>query len=160
MDMDINNTNMLEAGAYFRQTMDQQQDWHPIGTAPKDGTVIEVRCTYGVAPWYGLFIWKEIVVLHDNNGESHEMRSPGWKRVGDDSSSFEEGSSFTWRPYRGMTISYIDPTGGAQDSPAYWRGAAAASHGLPVDVFEKSTQLNVDDQKRGFLWRLLRWFEW
>ena len=166
--MNINNTLStptsntgvyLSVGAAARQGAYDGQGWRPIGTAPKDGTIIEIRCTYGVAPWYGIFIWKETVVLRDNNGESFEVRRPGWRRVGDDSSSFEEGPSFAWRPYRGSTISYVDPTGGAQDSPAYWRGAAAASQGLPLDIFEKLTQRNAEkaERKVGFWDWFFRW---
>ena len=31
--------------------------WKPIESAPKDGTIVEIRCKYGIDPWYGEFKW-------------------------------------------------------------------------------------------------------
>lgn len=31
--------------------------WQSMDTAPKNGVVIEIMNTYGIAPWYGLFKW-------------------------------------------------------------------------------------------------------
>ncbi len=111
---------------YFSNSQPNRDGWQPIATAPHDGTVVEVRCTYGVAPWYGIFRWTK-----------REWGDEGWVRVGDERSGFSEDPSFSWRPYAGATSSYVDPTGGAQDRPEYWRRAAAVRSGLPPDYFEK-----------------------
>ena len=153
MDFDINNQQALVAGAFYAQQAKRTEDWRGMATAPRDGTIIEVRCTYGVAPWYGLYRWTDRITLNQN-GVIHEMTGqPRWAKVGDDSSGFSEDSSFSWRPYNGAATAYIDPTGGLQDSPAYWRGAVAAKYGLPLNYFEQETAQNVaKDQKknRGF----------
>lgn len=117
-------------------------------TAPRDGTVIEVRCTYGVAPWYGIYRWGDkITVVQD--GITHEMHGqPRWVKVGDECSGFLEDQTFSWRPVTGMVSSYVDPTGGRQDDPAYWRAAVARKYGLPESYFEQKPSL------------LRRWFGW
>lgn len=164
MDYDINNQQALQSGAYFQQRMASQSDgWSPMDTAPKDGTVIEIRCTYGVAPWYGLFRWTGERSAMDQNGERHPFTTtPTWVRFGNDSSSVDGGSSFTWRPYKGDTASYVDPTGGMHDSAAYWRGAVAAKYGKPLDYFEKETArngaINSGTDYRGFWSRLFDWW--
>lgn len=86
--------------------------WDPINTAPRDGTIIEVQCNYGVAPWFGLYRWED--------GGSGAR----WWEVGGFDSSFTEGGSFSWRPYTGDPERYIDPTGGEQDTRNYWLAAA------------------------------------
>lgn len=101
---DINNQEMLASGAYHRVA--RPGEWQPLETAPKDGTIIEIRCTYGVAPWYGLYHWVET-----------ELFGPKWAKVGDDSLGIaDDDGSFSWRLYEGDSEAYIDPTGGAQDS--------------------------------------------
>ncbi len=103
-------------------------DWQPIKTAPRDGTVIETKCTYGVAPWYGLHKW-----------DSYEWRTEKeWRSATDSRSSVTEGPYLYWRPFNGNPSEYVDPTNGVQEDMAYWRGALAAKYGLPPDTFEKS----------------------
>ena len=148
--MNINNTLStptsntgvyLSVGAAARQGAYDGQGWRPIGTAPKDGTIIEIRCTYGVAPWYGLYRWSNGIRYAIFQGQEVKiLGSPGWVKVGDDMAGFEEDPTFSWRPYTGNASIYVDPTGGAQDSPEYWRGAVAAKYGLPLDTFEKSAR--------------------
>lgn len=80
--------------------------WQSMSTAPKDGTQVEICCTYGVAPWYGVYSWK--------NGR--------WSEVNDNSKGLTEDNSFHWRPYSNgkCPAEYIDPTGGAQNTRNYW----------------------------------------
>lgn len=154
---DVGNMQMLRAGANAEMSMANVADWRPIASAPRDGTIIEVRCTYGVAPWYGLYHWvsgpEEVEALSldaDGTTKSHKVivtREPHWAKVGEPSLGFSEGPTFTWRPYQGNATQYIDPTGGAQDSPAYWRGAVAQKYGLPLDYFEKETARNIGQSK-------------
>lgn len=139
MDMDVGNLKALQAGAEYHRTMGQSQGWLPISQAPRDGTIIEVRCTYGVAPWYGLYRWTSNTKFIGQDGKLFDVvMAPRWAKVGDDSSGFTEGPTFTWRPYTRDPSAYSDPTGGLQNSAAYWRGAAAQERGLPIDYFENS----------------------
>jgi hypothetical protein len=90
-------------------------DWKPMSTAPRDGTPIEIRCTYGIAPWYGLFIWGD---------DADYPGYPRWMKVGDESSGIQEGSAFQWREYSGNPAQYVDPTHGAQETKEYWQAAS------------------------------------
>lgn len=129
----------LQTGAIYQRTMGASSDWRPIDTAPRDGTTIEVRCTYGVAPWFDLYHWTETpgTWACPTDGTPCRAQSGRWTKVSDENSSFDPSGSFTWRPYSGAAANYIDPTGGAQSSAAYWRGAVAAKYGLPLNTFEK-----------------------
>lgn len=113
-------------------------EWRPMATAPRDGTPIEVRCTYGVAPWYGLYRWIKTpgVQVCRPGGQSFPQEGR-WAGVHDEGRSFDEDNSFSWRPYAGNSVTYVDPTGGAQNTDSYWRRAVAAKYGLPPDHFEK-----------------------
>ena len=96
-----------------------QDGWTPISTAPKDGTVIEVRCTFGVAPWYGLYFWKKEIFF--NNAGRHEGR---WCKSGDENRGFDpDDRFFSWRNTNQTSTQYVDPTGGAQNTEEYWRRA-------------------------------------
>ncbi len=122
----------LKIGAYFQRTqMTSLHDWMPMEHAPRDGSPIEIRCTFGVAPWYGVFAW---------NGD-------GWFRYGNTHSSVESDAKgnapfLSWRPLRTAPELYVDPTRGIQNDPAYWRGAMAAKVGLPIDALEKEAARN------------------
>lgn len=97
------------AGSYSTSNCDsiasaQGGGWKSVSSAPRDGTTVEMLETYGVAPWYGIF--------HFSEGR--------WEKVGDRYSGVEEDGCLFWRPYGGAAGSYVDPTGGAQESVAYW----------------------------------------
>jgi hypothetical protein len=113
--------------------------WRSMDSAPHDGTIIEVRCTYGVAPWYGLFYWTNGVERTTFQGQQIELHGqPRWAKVNEPQSSFSDDPTFSWRPYTGSAQTYVDPTGGAQDTEQYWRRAAARKSGLPANTFEPS----------------------
>ncbi len=118
----------LRAGAAARHAEVGPETWRPMPDAPRNGLLIEVRCTAGIVPWYGLYHWIT------NTDRSDVAR---WARVDDESHTFTEGPDFTWRPYHGDHRTYRDPTNGLQDDPAYWRGATADQYGLRLDAFEK-----------------------
>lgn len=95
--------------------------WQSMSSAPRDGSIIELRCDYGIAPWFGLFRW---------DGER-------WSNAIRDGSSVSGEDTLTWRHTTAFTSNYVDPTGGQQDDPHYWRVAAARSYGLSDDYFEE-----------------------
>lgn len=101
--------------------------WQSMGTAPKDGTVVEICCTYGVAPWYGLYCYKD----------------DRWQRTDDERSGFTEDNSFHWRPYSNgqSSAQYVDPTGGAQNTRNYW--LHACGHPPAKDGYEDFTKPNL-----------------
>jgi hypothetical protein len=113
---------------------DQTEMWLPIETAPRDGTVIEIRNCFGVAPWYGLFVW--------------DAPRREWRSAVDDRCGIIEGSYLTWRFYFSPVAEYSDPTGGFQNDPRYWREAVARKYRLPIDTFEPKPE------KKSFLNRL------
>lgn len=107
-------------------TMSDDEGWRSMDSAPKDGTIIEVRCTYGVAPWYGLFRWTTKYLALSNGGKILvEDSTPGWHSP-TENAGFTADSTFTWRPYKGSSTAYDDPTHGAQKTNAYWLSAARA----------------------------------
>jgi hypothetical protein len=107
--------------------------WRTMQSAPRDGTIVEMIQTYGVAPWYGIFKWvKEKVNAQTNcvQIKSGVVSSSGtacappaaigrWQSAEDDHSGVVENKCLFWRPYEAKG-KYVDPTGGAQKSVAYW----------------------------------------
>lgn len=140
-NFDVGNMQMLSAGA--RASANGGNGWRTMDSAPRDGSYVELECRYGVAPWYCIARWTDEVVSSDQNGLRHtwKQHEKSWQKP-EGGGPFSEGS-LRWRPYNGEVSAYSDPTGGAQDSPAYWRGAIAAKYGLPLDAFEEDTRRNV-----------------
>lgn len=117
-----------------------------IATAPRDGTIIEIKNTYGVAPSYALFRWSGEIAWPDGRTTT---TSPYWQSVKDCRSGLDgEGPWATWRPFIGDPSMYVDPTNGAQHTSEYWRGATAAKHGLPLDAFERIAAENARRNSR------------
>lgn len=101
-----------------------QSPWNPMVSAPRDGTIIELCCTYGVQPWYGLFRWTSTIEVLTMQGEdvTISLGEPGWfgvdgRRRGQ---GVMEEAPRQWRPYEGDPNTYVDPTHGAQETHAYW----------------------------------------
>lgn len=107
--------------------------WKPMASAPRDGTVVEMLETYGVAPWYGRYKWiKKGTVIHATsqvvNGDNKTVtevpitytESVGrWANTSDSRRGITEDECGFWRP-TAQTGEYTDPTGGAQKTTAYW----------------------------------------
>lgn len=108
-----------------------------MDTAPRDGTYVELKNTYGVAPWYCIARWTDENFALGANGTKMTFKTnkPSWVKP-DGVGPFSE-ESLHWRPYNGSVEDYVDPTGGMQNDPAYWRGAVASKYGLPINHFEK-----------------------
>jgi len=119
--------------------------WQPMEVAPRDGTIIELMCTYGVAPWYGLFYWsaKGMAQSMDGGMVEIEFGQPRWVNAKDKSSGVSDEPYLKWRPFNGGVNSYVDPTGGAQNSMAYWRDAVATKYGLPFVGFLSSASVRL-----------------
>jgi hypothetical protein len=81
-------------------------DWKSLNSAPHDGTVVEVLNTYGLAPTYGLF--------------KYVKADKWWQDVRKANQGIVSEVCMYFRPYNGTVSAYVDPTGGAQDSVAYW----------------------------------------
>jgi hypothetical protein len=82
--------------------------WKPLSTAPKDGSVVEILETRGYAPMYGLFRW----------GDFGGMQS--WVSVKESNIGHSDTACAFWRPYTGNPRTYVDPTGGRQNTTKYW----------------------------------------
>lgn len=147
------HNRVLSAGAYFHDSAGSPEGgWRSMDSAPRDGTVVELRCTYGVAPWYDLFKWTAENAPIIQDGVTYNFRddqAPRWKKAQNLQSSVDDGPYLSWRPYNGDAASYTDPTGGAQNDMAYWRGAVAHKYGLPLDHFEGIAAENAARNARG-----------
>lgn len=124
-------------------------DWKRIATAPRDGTKVEILQTYGVAPWYDLFYWRKkgtkyVQTVHYSiDGKSAGDRQEtfvetkgSWASADRPGHSVIESSCLFWRPYKGPD-EYVDPTGGAQNSVAYWCAAEHLQYDPKKDVCVK-----------------------
>lgn len=126
---------LLVTGIAFGQECDSiaaasYGGWKPVSTAPRDGTVVEMMQTYGVAPTYGLYKWtRELMVLELVFGQRspqpkpYKMKTPAWVSADNSGSYFDSSRCLFWRPYKGDVAKYVDPTGGAQNKVAYWCAA-------------------------------------
>ncbi len=142
----------LQIGAFEQGTaVHDFSGWRSMDAAPRDGTWVELKCTYGVAPWYCIARWTDEYVCQGRNGERYTGKSdkPSWQKP-EGGGPFSEGS-LHWRPYSGEVSAYADPTGGMQNDPAYWRGAVANKYGLPLDHFEKMAAKNRTKNERSTL---------
>lgn len=137
---DVNNREILNAGA--QSLTSTFGSWQTMGSAPRDGTWVEIKNSYGVAPYFGLARWTTDGLAQGSEGlVPFQHEKPQW--VTDDGGGYGSEDKLTWRPYDGDIKAYVDPTNGMQNSPAYWRGAVCAEHGLPVDAMEEQTAKNV-----------------
>ena len=97
-------------------------NWKDITLAPRDGTPIEIKNDYGIAPTFSLCSW---------------VAGRGWVHTNDDCQGVGDGPWLTWRPYEGDPESYVDPTNGAQETEQYWRAASGNNGGWVGDLFNK-----------------------
>lgn len=75
--------------------------WLPINLAPRDGTIIEIKDDHYERPRYCLASF--------TRGELESLTG----------TLAAPAHLLSWRPYKGTVESYIDPTGGYQDTPEY-----------------------------------------
>lgn len=109
--------------------------WNPIASAPRDGTIIEIQNNYGIAPHFGLFKWHKT-----------EWGDEGWRHANDPEiggCSSTDALHLSWRPYEGSLDDYRDPTGGAQDTRAYWIRASGLN---PADY--PGSEMNWEEEAR------------
>ena len=134
----MSDRSALETGGYQERYANREfTGWRSMDTAPRDGTWVELKCTYGVAPWYCVARWTEEIITA--TGTTFRGRASWQKLQG--GGPFDEGS-LHWRPYEGDPAAYVDPTCGMQNDMAYWRGAVASKYGLPLDHFEELAARN------------------
>lgn len=131
---------MLIGNAWAKTRIDEMSEdagqiaspeWRSMSSAPRDGTVIEIRNAYGICPWHGIFKWASSMRMewytHDENGRrflgiEETPCNPCWVdvyRVGHRLDADSERYC-SWRPYDLDLRVYIDPTHGAQGRPEYW----------------------------------------
>lgn len=127
---------LILATLLIGSTAADAQEWRTMDSAPRDGTVIEIQNNYGVAPWYGIFRYGGKMTI-----ESCTLESDGTTFFPCDNPKFVEvdaGDSWVsvdrpghgldpkderywkWRPHTD-SAPYVDPTGGAQNTAAYWQ---------------------------------------
>jgi hypothetical protein len=113
--------------------------WCDMSTAPRDGTVVELCCTYGVVPWYGVYRWSDELttrlIICGTDGDGRPTQRVGepitgkseatWRDHQDSSKSVRDEAYLSWRPYERRGAVYVDPTGGLQDTVGYWRRACS-----------------------------------
>ncbi len=104
--------------------------WMPSATAPHNGTVVEMMQTFGIAPWYGLFKWSDVTTSMSGHGPVQiKLSSPEWVSADGQHGGMSGLECAFWRPYKKPeTEKYTDPTGGAQNSVAYWCAAAHVAY--------------------------------
>lgn len=81
-------------------------DWQTMETAPRDGTVVEIKNSYGLLPTFGLFRWER----------------DSWRSATNPRGGLMEGveHKFSWRPHNGDLSTYRDYNPSIED----WRRAA------------------------------------
>lgn len=121
---DIVGSSQLSASSCSSYKASINGDWKPIHEAPRDGTVIEVLETYGIAPWYGLYKW---VKLDGNPSPGH------WMSAEELNKGVIEDACLFWRPYS-KSGTYKDPTNGAQNGVAYWCAAMHRPYDKKTDA--------------------------
>lgn len=120
---------VLLIGLWYGRTLlfppaSSEPPWQSMATAPRDGTVVEIQCRYGIRPWYDLMRWtatKEIVNLATNMpAGTVQLPSPEWSSVTKPGIGLMSEERVQWRPYTGDPQHYRDPTNGAQETADYW----------------------------------------
>jgi len=85
---------------FLRKLFQVEKPWNPMNTAPRDGTEIEIKCTYGCEPSVSRAQWQ----LHPSAGAI-------WRSPGMDDSCFTFFQDVDWAPR----------SDGANNSQLQWR---------------------------------------
>lgn len=139
-----------------------QENWLPMSLAPRDGEIIEIRCDFGRASWYGIFRWgqeitsapqevtlrpgESAVSAIDLNGSPAvglrgDLGKPAWVNAEIGQYTYlDSDENLTWRSWVGDPAYYVDPTDGKQYGMEYWR---------------KNTPPTTNP-----LWRILKLLKW
>jgi hypothetical protein len=108
------------------------EEWQPMFIAPHDGSTIEIKNNYGTMPWYDIFKWEPATPTEQIwVGIDGKIAMPAGRWISQDrlghSLDPRDERYMQWRPYSPTTLPYVDPTGGAQNTPEYW----SPSHNTP-----------------------------
>ncbi len=105
----------VAAGYGVRALLDDN-GWQSMASAPRDGTVIEIRNDYGVMSSYGLYRWSSdgipwLSATQPMTGYGHDMEQHlRWRAYSGDPTSYDEGrSGVTLMPGESMTLQFELP---------------------------------------------------
>jgi len=103
--------------------------WQPMSTAPRNGTIIEIECRYGVKPWRRLHKWSNVRRM-EIGGEIRELifDEPSWVSIPNEANSIAFENSCVWRPWSGPIEEFHDPLAGFDEYEYYTGGRPPGYH--------------------------------
>lgn len=79
--------------------LDSDEGWQAMDTAPRDGTIIEIRSDYGPAPYFGLFRWTDEQRL--SGGLVRRLDTARWVNAQEPILALWNEVGLSWRPTNG-----------------------------------------------------------
>lgn len=105
-------SGQIVSSGMFNQATMADGGWLSMDTAPRDGSVVEIKNSYGILPTYGLHRWAE-----DFPGSGRK----GWQSATNPHMGLGDSEHvYQWRPYAGEPSDYVD----YNPSEAEWVRAA------------------------------------